>query len=70
MSRDMLVTLNGEPREMREGLTVAELVSEMGLAARRIAVEINLDVLPRDDYARRPLREGDVVEIVQFIGGG
>jgi len=66
----MRVTLNGEPRDLRDGLTVAELVSEMGLGARRIAVEINLDVLPRDDYGGRPLCEGDVVEIVHFIGGG
>ena len=66
----MQVTLNGEPRQVRDGLTVAELVSDLGLRARRIAVEINLGVLARDDYARRALRDGDVVEIVQFIGGG
>jgi sulfur carrier protein len=66
----MRVTLNGEPRDLRDGLTVAELVGELGLRARRIAVEINLDILARDDYARRALRDGDVVEIVHFIGGG
>ena len=66
----MQVTLNGEPRRLRDGLTVAELVSELGLRARRIAVEINLDILARDDYERRALRDGDVVEIVHFIGGG
>ena len=62
--------MNGEPRDLRDGLTVAELVNELGLRVRRIAVEINLDVLARDDYERRALRDGDVVEIVQFIGGG
>jgi sulfur carrier protein len=66
----MQVTLNGEPRLLRDGLTVAELVSDLGLRARRIAVEINLDILARDDYERHALRDGDVVEIVQFIGGG
>jgi sulfur carrier protein len=66
----MQLTLNGEPRQVRDGLTVAELVSDLGLRARRIAVEINLDVLARDDFERRALRDGDVVEIVQFIGGG
>lgn len=66
----MQLTLNGEPRQVRDGLTVADLVGDLGLRARRIAVEINLDVLPRDDYERRALRDGDVVEIVQFIGGG
>jgi len=62
--------LNGEPRELRDGLTVDELVGQLGLQARRIAVEINLDVLPRGAYAAHALREGDVVEIVHFIGGG
>ena len=66
----MRVTLNGEPRELRDGLTVAELVEELGLRARRFAVEINLDILARDDYRARALRDGDVVEIVQFVGGG
>jgi len=66
----MQVTLNGEPRQLRDGVTVADLVVELGLRARRIAVEINLDILARDDYERRALRDGDVVEIVHFIGGG
>jgi len=66
----MHVTLNGEARHVRDGLTVADLVDELGLRARRIAVEINLDILARDDYGRRALCDGDVVEIVHFIGGG
>ncbi len=66
----MQVTLNGEPRELPAGVTVAALVDELGLAARRIAVEINLDVVPRGEYPTRALRDGDVIEIVQFIGGG
>jgi thiamine biosynthesis protein ThiS len=70
MSGIMQVTLNGEARHLRDGLTVAELLSELGLRARRIAVEVNLDILPRDDYQGRALRDGDVVEIVQFVGGG
>ncbi len=66
----MRVTLNGEPRDLRDSLTVAELVRELGLQARRIAVEIKRDILARDDYDRRALCDGDVVEIVHFIGGG
>jgi sulfur carrier protein len=66
----MHVTLNGEARQLRDGLTVAELVGELGLRARRIAVEVNLDILPRDDYDRRALCDGDVIEIVQLVGGG
>ncbi len=66
----MRVTLNGEARELSEGITVSQLVDELGLNQRRIAVEVNLEILPRDGYGHRPLREGDVVEIVHFIGGG
>lgn len=66
----MRVVLNGEPREVREGLTVGELLGDLGLGAGRIAVEVNLAVVARDDYERRALRDGDEVEIVHFIGGG
>ena len=66
----MRVTVNGEPRDVRDGLTVAELVDDLGLRPRRIAVEINLDVLAREAYVAHRLRDGDVVEIVHFIGGG
>jgi sulfur carrier protein len=66
----MQVTLNGEARELRDGVTVAELVGELGLRTKRIAVEVNLDILPRESYDQHALCEGDVVEIVQFVGGG
>ncbi len=66
----MRVTLNGEARDLRDGVTVSDLVAELGLAQRRIAVEINLAILARDDYAQRALNDGDVVEIVHFVGGG
>ena len=66
----MRVTVNGDARELSDGVTVEQLVRELGLGARRIAVEINLDVVPRAELAQRLLRDGDVVEIVQFIGGG
>lgn len=66
----MRVTLNGEARELGDGVTVDDLVRELGLDQRRIAVEVNRAVLPRHAYALRPLQDGDVVEIVHFIGGG
>jgi thiamine biosynthesis protein ThiS len=65
----MRVRLNGEERDLRIGLTVADLVTELGLTKRRIAVELNRDILPRDAY-ERVLSDGDEVEIVHFIGGG
>lgn len=66
----MRVVLNGETRDCRDGVTVDDLVVELGLTERRIAVEVNRDILPREAYAQRCLSEGDVVEIVHFIGGG
>ena len=66
----MRVTLNGEARDLLEGVSVLDLVAELGLNQGRIAIEVNLDILPRTDYEHRALHEGDVVEIVHFIGGG
>jgi len=66
----MRVVVNGEARELPERVTVAQLIDQLGLGARRIAVEVNRDVLPRGAYADHRLTEGDQVEIVQFIGGG
>ena len=66
----MRVTVNGEPRELSDAITVADLVAQLGLNQRRIAVEVNYDILPREHYVDRQLRDGDTVEIVHFIGGG
>jgi len=64
------VTVNGEPRDLPESITVAELVGQLGLSQRRIAVEVNRDILPRERYAGHSLSDGDAIEIVHFIGGG
>jgi thiamine biosynthesis protein ThiS len=66
----MIVTLNGERHTVAAGTTIAALVAELGLGERRVAVEVNCDVIPRDRYVEQTLRAGDVVEIVQFVGGG
>jgi len=66
----MTVVLNGEKQSCREGLTLADLVAELGLGGRRIAVEINRNIIPRDEYATYRLRSDDEIEIVQFVGGG
>ena len=68
--RAMLVSVNGEEYELPEALTVAELVERVGLADRRIALELNREIVPRGEYARTTLSEGDRVEIVRAIGGG
>ena len=66
----MTVRLNGETRECREGMTLADLLAELGLGAKRIAVEMNRDIIPREDYAQCRLQSGDEIEIVHFVGGG
>lgn len=66
----MEITVNGEPLQIGEGATASDLIGELGLAERRIALEINREVLPRSRQADHPLCPGDKVEIVHAIGGG
>lgn len=66
----MRIHCNGEPREVRESLSIAELLVELGLADRRVAVELNLDIVPRSQHADTRLRDGDRLEVVHAIGGG
>jgi len=66
----MRLILNGETRELQQAATVAEMVAELGLDARKVAVERNLEIVPRSQYAAVPLADGDRIEIVHFIGGG
>ena len=65
----MLITLNGEERRIGAG-DVAALVAELGLDSRKVAVECNLEIVPRSLYGDTALADGDRVEIVTFIGGG
>ena len=66
----MDIVLNGERRAANAGLTVAALLGELGLAGKRLAVEVNRDIVPRGEHATRVLRAGDRVEIIHAIGGG
>ena len=66
----MQIQLNGEPRDLATDLTVAQLVDTLGLTGRRIAVELNEDIVPKSEHEAVRLREGDRVEIVHAIGGG
>ncbi len=63
------ITLNGETRQVAAA-TVADLLREIGLDTRKVAVERNEEIVPRSRYAEQPLVPGDAVEIVHFIGGG
>jgi len=64
------VTINGEPQGLNDGLTIADLIIQLGLHERRIAVEVNREIIARERYATRTLTEGDQIEIVHFVGGG
>lgn len=64
------VIVNGEEREIAEGLTLNRLLEELELAPERIAVELNRKVIRRADWPQTVLREGDRIEIVHFVGGG
>jgi len=66
----MKLTLNGESREVPDGLTVRGLVEHLGLTEGPVAVERNRDVVPRSAHAETPLADGDVIEVVHFVGGG
>jgi len=64
------VRINGENRHVPGGTTVAEMVSLLGLDPRRVAVERNLEIVPRSDLERICVEDGDDYEIVHFVGGG
>ena len=69
-SGPVTITLNGEPFELSGPLTVTELLSHLDVDARRVAVEHNITVLKRTAFDDTIVREGDQVEIVNFVGGG
>ena len=66
----MEIVLNGEPRTVGADLSLASLLTELGLAGKRLAVEVNRDIVPRGEHATRRLADGDRVEIIHAIGGG
>jgi len=64
------LTINGEPRQIMSGQTIADLLAEMGLKPQQVAVEVNLDLVPRESHADHQLADGDAVEVVTLVGGG
>jgi len=64
------VIINGEAHTLAEAVTIADLVTQLGLSQRRIAVELNREIVAREDYGSLMLADGDRVEIVHFVGGG
>ena len=69
-NRRMDIRLNGELRSIPELATLAALLEREGLAERRVAVEVNGEIVPRGRHAAHALQPGDIVEIVHALGGG
>jgi sulfur carrier protein len=66
----MRVTINGERREVPDGIAVAALLEHLGMPRERVAIERNLNILPRADWKQTQVQPDDSFEIVHFVGGG
>ena len=66
----MRIKVNGEEREAPAGATLEELIRLLALTPERLAVELNHEVVRRDEWAQKQLKDGDRVEVVHFVGGG
>ncbi|HMB58157.1 MAG TPA: sulfur carrier protein ThiS [Arenimonas sp.] len=66
----MHILLNGESRELPDASSVAQMLELLGYGARRVAIELNREVVPKSRHGEQMLVEGDRVEIIQAIGGG
>ncbi len=64
------IEVNGEKRKVPKQATIADLLADIGIGGRRVAVERNRDIVARDSYASTLVQDGDVFEIVEFVGGG
>jgi thiamine biosynthesis protein ThiS len=64
------IQLNGEPRRVSAGTTIAGMLGELGLDPRKVAVERNREIVPRGTFDEVQVSEGDAYEIVHFVGGG
>ena len=68
--QDLSIQVNGEQRRVPGGLTVAQMLGELGIDPQRVAVERNLQIVPRSTVAEVKVEDGDQYEIVHFVGGG
>jgi sulfur carrier protein len=66
----MEIIVNGEQRQVPDTYTAAQLVEAMGLGGQRIAMEVNLEIVPRSTYDSHALQPGDRIEVVHAVGGG
>jgi sulfur carrier protein len=66
----MKIKINGEAQEIPEGLNVTAMLEHLGMGNKRVAIERNLDILPRTEWNATPVQANDTFEIVHFVGGG
>jgi sulfur carrier protein len=66
----MLITLNGEKKDVPDGITVFALLEHLNIQHQRVAVERNEEIVKKAFYAETALKEGDALEVVSFMGGG
>lgn len=66
----MQVSINGEAKTLESGVTIAALIESLGVQTSQVAVEQNGEIVPKSKHADTPCAEGDVIELVRFIGGG
>ena len=66
----MQIYVNGDPKSFSDGLTLLDLINQIEMPAQRIAVELNREVVRRSDWEKTLVKDGDKIEIVQFVGGG
>lgn len=66
----MQLTINGEARTVPDGLSVRALIEHLGLTEGPVAVEKNREIVPRAEHESTPVTNGDILEIVHFVGGG
>ncbi len=64
------ITVNGETHNLAQGASVADLINRLDLTPARLAIELNLSILPRAKWGETELKSGDKLEIVHFVGGG
>ena len=67
---DVKILLNGDFTETAEGATIESLLRQLDISRERVAVELNADIIPKADYEKKILCDGDRIEIVHFVGGG
>ncbi|MBT4837547.1 MAG: sulfur carrier protein ThiS [Methylococcales bacterium] len=66
----MNIILNGTPKNMSNVFYVKDLITELNLSGKRIAIEINEEIIPRSNYSSQKITDGDTIEVIHAIGGG